>query len=145
MRLASELGERSTKATFVPFVAGLWLMAKYASRTELELFVARHRACWAYQEWAGRQVAAAAPRFSSAAVTSVRRTLVETGQVEGLRVLDHLDRLKTVERLEKRLRLHLDPEPHQGNPWTSPDSVDSYQCLRCSPQFKLDRAAVVNG
>lgn len=115
--LASELGKRSTRAAFVPFVAGLWLMAKYASRTELESFVTRHRDCWAYQEWAGRQVAAAAPRFSDAAVTSVRRTLVETGQVEGLRVLDHLDRLKRVERLDRSLKSHLDPELHRGNPY----------------------------
>lgn len=117
MALALELGGRSTRASFVPFVAGLLLVVKYGSGAELDAYVERHRACWAHHEWAGRQVAAAAPRLSGPAIQSVRRTLVETAQVEGLRVLDHLDRLASLDRLDKRLTGHLDPEPHKGNPY----------------------------
>jgi hypothetical protein len=117
MNLAVELGGRATRASFVPFVSGLWLAAKYGSAAELEAFIDRYRDCWAHQEWAGRQVAATAPRLSPAVLDSVRRTLVQTGQVEGLRVLDHLDRLATIDGLDARLRGHLDPEAHKGNPY----------------------------
>ena len=95
---------------------GLWLICKYGTPLEIESYLRATFEVWSKSEWAGRQVAAATPRLTPAAVAHFREALSRSGLLEGLGVLAHLDQLSEISGLDTALRMYV---LHQQRPGTA--------------------------
>jgi hypothetical protein len=117
VQLASGLAENQ-RSEACRFVAALWIVVKYGTRTDLMNFLTSHENAWRGSEWASRQVAAVLSRLIGRDRTMIEDQLLASGLLEGLRVLNHLRHLRQLPALDKQLRTYLLQPVH--DPWSYP-------------------------
>lgn len=101
--LAIEIKNKKIDNTAFAFGASLIILAKYAESIILEEHIKRHVKIWENSAWASRQVAALTPRLSIDGEQKVASSLQSNGQLQGLQVLTHLDRLKKTVKYDLQL------------------------------------------
>lgn len=103
---------RQPGATSMAFLAGLWLLAKYAPSSRLHRYLIEHETVWTRSSWVARQVAAALPRLSRAQQRVWSDRLVHAGLYDGVGVLAHHRQLARLKGLDQQLRSYLLHPPH---------------------------------
>lgn len=89
------------------FLAGLWLLTKYAPAPRLNHYLIDHETLWTRSSWVARQVAAALPRLSRVQQRMWSDRLVRAGLYDGVGVLAHSRQLARLTSLDHQLRSYL--------------------------------------
>ncbi|MDI6915530.1 MAG: RNA-directed DNA polymerase, partial [Desulfitobacteriaceae bacterium] len=99
----------TAKNSSAHLIGSIWMMAKYGSSAQLALFIAKHSTMWRQSSFVSRQIAAVVPRIRciSGTYNYIERTLIESGQLDALRVLNHLNCLRNLSPLPGEIKLYL--------------------------------------
>jgi hypothetical protein len=103
--LAHSLGHAHSSTG--PFAGGLWLLAKYGNRNDVQKYVRSYRYLWTRSDWAARQVAGAYPLMNATLRAEVYRTLANSGLTDSLQVVAHYEQLMSMQKLDKQLTSYL--------------------------------------
>lgn len=101
----------------VGFAAGLWLLTKHGSETDIGTYAIQHERLWRASQWASRQVAAATIRMDLADRRNVARTMASFGLLEGEGVLTHLNEIRQMRALKPAVRRYI---LHPSRPFPLP-------------------------
>ncbi|MFP9128512.1 hypothetical protein [Niallia sp. BSM11] len=91
------------------FLASLWMMTKYANSNDLIQFVKTYTNVWRFSSFLARQVAAVLPRIKNQSndYNTIKTLISDSGQLDALRVISHLDELSTITSLSTADRMYV--------------------------------------
>ena len=94
-------------------VTSIWMLAKYGSSVQLANLLSKHIKMWKHSNFLSRQVASVIPRLRSVSgvMKLVERTLTEAGQLDALRIIEHLNELRALQPLARAEKMYL----HHGS------------------------------
>jgi hypothetical protein len=109
--LAREFGrDRFVQRSEMYFLAGLRILAKYGDEDSVQGHVLLSKGTWTVSSYLARQVAAVTPRLTRPDILhEIRGGMLQYGQLEAVRVLEHLDLLRTSEQLPVGMEWYLGP------------------------------------
>ncbi|WP_421535662.1 hypothetical protein [Priestia sp. D3YE.R1] len=91
------------------FLASLWMITKYELPQGLSSFITEHSNIWRFSSFLSRQVAAVSPKImgQESDYKTIKKIISDSGQLDALRVLDHLNELNAFSSLKSADRLHI--------------------------------------
>ena len=110
LQLAQELGS-GRRQQISAFAGGLWLLAKYGSRTALWRYIDRTKGTWQRSAWAARQVAAVSARLTLSQRRQLQDRFAGGGLLEALQVQAHLNHLDSLRSADRQLFTYLTHPP----------------------------------
>ena len=102
-----ELAFETVNKSLPNFIASLWLLAKYGSGEELFTLVENNITKWQHSNFLSRQVAAIVPKVRKNKVNFLKKTFTQHGQVDSLRVIENLDKLRNNQSLPRDILCYL--------------------------------------
>jgi hypothetical protein len=89
-------------------------MAKYGTPDDTMALIKASTSVWLKSDWTARQVAAVTPLLSEGDRGWVYQRIVESGLLNALGVLAHLDELRKLQRLDIQIEPYLLDQPKPG-------------------------------
>ncbi len=137
-----ELSKEIAPKSHTYLLASIWMIAKYCYDHDIASFLGRHAETWKYNSFLSRQVAAVIPRIRSqkGQYRFIEKTLADTGQLDALRVIYHLDELRNEQPLKMAERSYILHGTFEVKTYPLSKFLIAYDLLsynNASPKYRL--------
>ena len=123
VEIANELIKaRGTQISAV--AAGLWLVCKYSTSSEVCSFVWRTEEVWSQSAWAARQVAASLPRLTVRERSEIQRIIRQYDLADALEVIVHLEECSALVSVDQQMKDYLS---YRSEPYPLPKVLIALQ------------------